>query len=71
MVDGGGAVRAQGSSGTGSIVVGIYSRPGRLSISNTTVRNSLGYGIHKAATTNLTALAMIYANNQLGDVGTY
>ena len=71
VVDGGGAARAQGSSGTGSIVVGIYSRPGRLSISNTTVRNSLGYGIHKAATTNLTTSAMTYANNQLGDVGTY
>ncbi len=71
VVEGGGSARAQGSAGTGSIVVGISARAGRLSISNTTVRNSLGFGIHKAATTVFTTATMTYANNQLGDVGTY
>ncbi len=71
VVEGGGAERAVNSNGTGSIVIGIFSRAGRLTISNSTVRNSLGHGIHKASTTLLTATTMTYANNQLGDVGTY
>ncbi len=71
VVDGGGSERAVYASGTGGIVIGIFSRAGRLTISNSTVRNSLGYGISKAPTTTLTATTMTYANNALGDVGTH
>ncbi|MBC7448191.1 MAG: right-handed parallel beta-helix repeat-containing protein [Hymenobacteraceae bacterium] len=70
-VDGGGNARAQGSAGMGGVVVGISSRAGRLSLANCIVRNSFGFGIHKAATTVFSATGMTYANNQLGDVGTY
>lgn len=71
VVDGGGAARISYTDGKGGIVIGIFVQPGRLTISNSTVRNSLGHGISKKPTSTLSATTMTYSGNELGDVGNY
>ncbi len=50
----------------GNILVGDGAR---LVISNSTVRNSAAWGIHKVSTATLTATAVTYSNNADGNVG--
>ncbi len=47
----------------------LVSDASRLTISNSTVRNSAAWGIHKASTGTLTATAVTYSNNADGNVG--